>query len=87
VRSVRLIAQTPPFILFIAFEIAFEPFDMAVALKGQYMRGEAVEEEAVMADDHRAAGEAFQCLFKGTQRFDVEIVGWARRAATRCRLL
>ena len=34
-----------------------------------------VEEEAVVADDHRAAGERFERLLERAQRLDVEIVG------------
>src|SRR3546814_10342977 len=48
---------------------------MAVALERQDVRAQAIEEEAVVADHHRAAGEALQRLFERAQRFDVEVVG------------
>jgi hypothetical protein len=57
------------------FEIAFEPFDMAVAFEGQDVGGQAIEEEAVVADDHGAAGEVFERFFQRAQGFDVEVVG------------
>ena len=38
--------------------VALEPDDFAVALEGQDVRGDAVEKPAVVADDHRAAGES-----------------------------
>jgi hypothetical protein len=37
---------------------------MAVAFEGEDVGGEAVEEEAVVADDHRAAGEILERLFE-----------------------
>jgi hypothetical protein len=48
---------------------------MAVALEGEDMGRDAVEEPAIMADDHGAAGEVLQRLFQRTQRVDVEVVG------------
>src|SRR3954463_6383577 len=48
---------------------------MTVALEGEDMGGEAVEEEAVVADDHGAAGEILQRLLERAQGLDVEIVG------------
>ena len=48
---------------------------MAVALERQDVRRQPIEEEAIVADDHRAAGEGFQGFLKRPQRLDVEIVG------------
>src|SRR5436190_3179340 len=48
---------------------------MAVALESEDMGGEAVEEEAVVADDHGAAGEILQRLLERAQGLDVEVVG------------
>ena len=56
------------FVLFVILEVAFEPFDMAVALERQDMRGDAVEEPAVMADDDGAAGEILQRLLQRAKR-------------------
>src|ERR1700726_2098964 len=74
-RDDGILAQPAHLVFFIILEIAFEPFDMAVAFEGQNMRGDAVEEPAVMADDHGAAGEILQRLFERAQGVDVEIVG------------
>src|SRR5262245_11071096 len=60
VRLDRGIAQTPFLVGLIVLEIAFEPFDVAVALEGQKVRCHAVEEKAVVADDDGATGEVFQ---------------------------
>ena len=48
---------------------------MAVALKGEDVGCEAIKEHAVMADDHGAAGEIFQCFFKRCQCFRIEVIG------------
>ena len=48
---------------------------MAVALEGEHVGGDAVEEPAVVADDDGATGKILQRLFQRAQRIDVEIVG------------
>src|SRR5262249_15976003 len=63
-------------ILLVVLEVALEPFDVAVALERQNVRGDAVEEPAIVADDDRAAGEIFERLLERAQRIDVEIVRW-----------
>src|SRR6202040_2498665 len=55
--------------------IALEPLDMAVALKGEDMRGDTVQKPAIVADDHGATGKVLQRLLERTQRIDIEIVG------------
>src|SRR3546814_14402420 len=55
VRARRIVAEAADLVLFIGFEIAFEPFDMAIALERQDLRREAHEEEAVGADDNGPA--------------------------------
>src|SRR3546814_1210163 len=57
VRPVGLVAQAAALVFLIGFEIAFEPFDMAVALKRQDVRRQPVQEEAVVADHHRTRSE------------------------------
>src|SRR5881398_2864858 len=74
-RPRRFLAQSPNLIFLIGSEIAFEPFDPAVALEREDVGGEAVQEEAVVADDHRAAGEILERVLKRAQSLDVEIVG------------
>ena len=67
-------AQPAHLVGLVILEIPLEPLHVAVALERQDMRGDPVEEPAVMADDHRATGEIFQCFFERPKRFDVEIV-------------
>src|SRR5712664_93788 len=74
-RDDGILPQPAHLVFFIILEIAFEPFDMAVAFEGKDVGGDTVEEPAVMADDHGAAGEILQRLFQRAQRVDVEIVG------------
>src|ERR1700709_1572188 len=54
VRDDGILPQPSHLVLFVILEIAFEPFDMAVVLEGEHVGGDAVEEPAVMADDHGA---------------------------------
>ena len=68
-------AEAALLVFLVVGEIALEPFDMAVALEGEHVGGDAVEEEAIVADDHGAAGEIEQRLFERAQRVDVEVVG------------
>ena len=74
-RPVRLRPHPPPLVFLIRLEIALEPFDVAVAFERQDVGCQAIEEEAVMADDHGAAGEVFERLFQRAQGLDVEVVG------------
>src|SRR5438552_5447705 len=68
-RHHRILAEAALLVFLVILEIAFEPFDMAVALEGEHVGGEAVEEHAVMADDDGTAGEILERLFKCRQRF------------------
>src|SRR6218665_822536 len=65
-RLVGIHAQAALLVGLIVLVVALEPFDMAVALEGQHVGGDAGQEPAVMADDHGAAGE----------------VGWGRTLAS-----
>ena len=56
--------------------ITLEPYGAAVALERQDVRGNAVEEPAIMRDHHGAAGEIEQGFFQCAQGVDIEIVGW-----------
>ena len=74
----RLVGVDPEAALLVGFVIlviAFEPFDVAVDFERQNVGGDAVEEPAIMADDHGAAGELFQRRFQRSQRIDIQIVG------------
>jgi hypothetical protein len=55
--------------------VALEPDHLAVALEGQDVRRDAVEEPAVVGDHDGAAGEVQQRLLERPQRLDVEVVG------------
>ena len=59
-RQHGVLAQSPLLVLLVILEIALEPFDVAVALEGEDVGGDAVEEEAVVADDDGAAREVFE---------------------------
>ena len=74
-RTGGFFTQTTDFVLFIGFEVAFEPFNMAVAFERKDVRRQTIEEETVVRDNHGATGEAFQRLFKRGQRFGIKIVG------------
>ena len=55
--------------------VAFEPDHLAVAFERQDVGGDAVQEPAVMGDDHRAAREVHEGFFERAQGIDVEVVG------------
>src|SRR5262245_11380490 len=74
VRDHRICPQTTHLVGFVILEVPLEPFHVALALEGQYMRGDPVEEPAVVADDDGAACEIFEGFFERPKRFDVEIV-------------
>jgi|GEM_PF-4216388 len=72
-QSIR--AKPTLFVFFVVFEVAFEPFDMGIAFKGEHVGTDTVKEEAVVGDDHGAAGEVGEGVFECAQRFDVKVVG------------
>jgi hypothetical protein len=55
-------------------DVALEPADLAVALEGEDVRRDSVEEPAIVADDDDATGERFQAGFECAERVDVEVV-------------
>ena len=57
VRLIRRHAELPVAELLVLGEVALEPADHAVALEGQDVGGDPVEEPAVVADHHGAARE------------------------------
>ena len=75
VRLVGLGAEPAVAIRLVVLVVALEPHHLAVAFERQHVRRDAVEEPAVVADHHRAAGERQQRLFERAQRVDVEVVG------------
>src|SRR6516164_9207040 len=67
-------AEPAHLVLLVLLEVAREPLDVAVALERQNVRGDAVEEPAIVADDDGAAGKILERLLERAQRIDVEIV-------------
>src|SRR4029434_3658885 len=53
---------------------ALEPRHLAVALEGEDVRRDPVQEPAIVADHDGAAGEVEQRLLERAQRVDVEVV-------------
>src|ERR671916_14212 len=56
-------------------EVALEPPHLALALEREDVGGDAVEEPAVVADDHGAAGIGLQRVLERPQGVDVQVVG------------
>src|SRR6188768_3865425 len=52
-----ILTEPPLLVLLVVGEIALEPLDVAVPLEGQDVGGDPIQEEAIMADDDRAARE------------------------------
>ncbi len=73
-RPVCLRTQAAVAILFILAPVAGEPEDLAIALKGQDVGSHAVQEPAVVADDHGRATKVQQRLFQGTQGMHVQVI-------------
>ena len=74
-RLIRLRPQALPPLGLVGLVVPFAPDRFAVAFKSQDVRGDAVEEPAVVADDHGAAAEIEQGFFQRAQRVDVQVVG------------
>src|SRR5690348_3726024 len=74
VRDDRIRAEPAHLVRFVILEVALEPLHMAVALEGEDVRRDAVEEPAIVADDDGAAGEILQRLFQRAERIDVKVV-------------
>jgi hypothetical protein len=51
VRNDAVLPQPSHLVFLVILEIALEPFDMAVILESQDMRGDAVKEPAIVADE------------------------------------
>ena len=74
-RFERIRPQPLFLVLFIVLEVALEPLHVGFAFEGEDVGADAVEEEAVVADDHGATGEVDEGVFERSERFDVEVVG------------
>ena len=60
--------------LFERFIVTFEPCDFSMSFENKQMRADAVQEETVVADDHRATRERTKRVFQYTHRVDVQVV-------------
>src|SRR5215204_7020586 len=74
VRLGGVFAEARTLVLLILGEVPLEPEDFTVALEGEDVRGDAVEEPAVVADDDGAAGEVFERLLERAHGVHVEVV-------------
>src|SRR5450631_2514229 len=75
VRAGRIGSESLDLVLLVRLEVALEPKPVRITFVGEDVRRHPVEEPAVVAGDHRAAGELEQRVLKRRQRLDVEIVG------------
>ena len=71
-----LVAEAARLVYLVVGVAALEIEHFAVAFEGEDMGADAVEEPAVVADYHGAAGESLKAFLKGTERVDVDVVGW-----------
>src|SRR5262249_2628162 len=55
--------------------VALAPNGLAVPLEGEDVRGDPIEEPAVVTNDDDAAAEAQEGVFQGAERVHVEVVG------------
>src|ERR1035437_78377 len=60
---------------FVVADVALEPAHLAVALEGEDVGRDTVQEPAVVADDHDASRERLQSGLERSQRVHVEVVG------------
>src|SRR4249919_1187452 len=75
VRRRAFRAEAALLVFLVLAVVAREEFHVRVALEGEDVGGDAVEEPAVMGNHHHAAGELEQRVFQRAQGFDVEVVG------------
>src|SRR5882724_90366 len=75
VRLSGILALALLVILNILLIVAFEPDNLGVALEGEDMCCNAIEEPAIVRNDHRAARERHQRVLEGAQRFDIQVIG------------
>ena len=72
---IRIGAETAVFVGFVIRIVTFKPIDLAIAFKGEHVRGDTIEEPAIMRDHYGTAGEGQQRIFQSTQSFNVEVIG------------
>src|SRR3546814_737294 len=70
-----VVAQAAPLVFLVFAVVALEELHVRVALEGEDMRRDAVQEPAVMRDHERVARELQQRVFQRAQGLDVQVVG------------
>lgn len=70
-----IVAEALLAVLLILRVASFKEIHLRVALEGENMGADTVEEPAVVAYDHGTAGKVFQALFQSTHSVDIDIVG------------
>src|SRR5947209_20439054 len=73
--TVGVFAEVVSAVAFVGLEVALEPARSRVAFEGEDVRGDPVQEPAIVGDDDGAAGEGQQRLLERPQRVYVEVVG------------
>jgi sulfate-transporting ATPase len=74
-RKRRLGAEAALAVGLVVLVVAFEPDHFPLVLEGEHVRGDAVEEPPVVADDDGAPRELEEPVFERAQRVHVEVVG------------
>src|SRR6185436_18417962 len=74
VRLVGLGAQAALAVGLVRLVVALEPDHLGFPIEGEDVGGDAVQEPAVVADDHRAARELEERLLESPQGVDVQVV-------------
>src|SRR5262245_14853163 len=74
-RLIGVSAQPRPAVGLVLRVVAVEPYDFALALEGQDVRCDAVQEPAVVADDDGGAREVLKRLFERAHRVHIQVVG------------
>ena len=73
-RARAFFAQALDLVGFVFLVVAIKEHPLAIALGGEDVGTDAVEEPAVVADDHDAAGKFEQRVFQRAQGFHVQVV-------------
>ena len=73
-RACTVFTQTLDLVGLVLLVVAVEEHPLAVAFGRQNVHTDAIEEPAVMADDHDAASKFEQRIFQGTQGFHVQVI-------------
>ena len=68
------IAETTALIGLIFVVVAVEEDHFRITLKREDVRRDTIKEPTIMRRNHRTAREFQECLFKSTQRFNVQVV-------------